>query len=213
MMRLLMLCFLLAAAAGVAMPTLSGPSGGAVVPDATTTPFGTLWLAGDLTAHTMAGRVAYGWRLDTEIGVALTDGIYVHAKYASPFALYSANLAVGAQYGDDHIAHVYLVGTRTWYMLPEAALSVGLDYARRGALGVARPFVLTTATWNRFSLVGEARARGLDDSHAVAAVTARYAVNPYTVVQLGLTNAAPLAGEARFRPFVGLAYNAVVVPE
>ena len=135
-----MVAFVIAASAAfAAYPTLLGPSGGVVLPDADVTAAGQWNVAVDYydqtgtssydieLKHAIPVRVLYGMGDKLEVGAMFTfqdtndaksDDIWsVNAKYLTSLTLGSFNWSVGGLYAkytdwDDQILQFYFVGTR-----------------------------------------------------------------------------------------------------
>jgi len=195
---LLVVGALLALASGAyAYPTLTGPTGGAVLPDADVAGLGQLNVAADwVNEDTFLGvsgldvdpafpvRATFGVAPGWEVGAAYTfqnvpnasgnlDGWGVNAKYQLKYALAGANLAIGAQYQDLNdldlqATNIYLVGTKRFTAASE-----------RGP--------------------GVTASLGLNFVDADLASVSDSSFRPYLMATLDFTNKASVVAEYRFK--------------
>jgi len=215
-----------------AYPSLTGPTGTAVVPDAAIVAEETLNIAVD-GCHTggvtpASVRALYGLTPDLEVGggCGLHTGHArwtVQAKYASPVTIDQADLSAGVVFtcsSTDHASSVqgYLVSTRAFSPgiagVPALHGSLGVNWTTvsgtRDANAV-RAFLSAVVDFhNGLAFCAEYQTRGLHDRHGVAAMTTRYLRQDGLAVELGITNldavgdAAP-HGLAVYGPFMGVA--------
>lgn len=200
--------------AAFATPSLSGPTGGTNLPDATVSALHNGQIADDFMMgsnhNAMVLRGVYGIATDLEVGVAGyfdtgkhgsdNNGIGINAKYQlANLGLQNGDkVAVGINYQDTsgsfNDTSIYLVGTRQVTEMnmsrPAVAASVGLNYNTAPHSTILRPYASVDATYSGgLNLNAEIQFGGSDyDNQPMMALTARFPINNTWAVQAGYTN-------------------------
>ncbi len=200
--------------AAFAAPSLSGPTGGTNLPDATVSALNNGQIADDFMMGSnhnfMVLRGVYGIATNLEVGVAGyfdtdkngadNNAIGVNAKYQlSGLNLKNTDkVAVGINYqdasGSFHDTSIYVVGTRQVTEMneshPAVAASVGLNYNFAPNSTILRPYASVDATYSGgLNLNAELQFGGSNkDNQPMMALTARFPINNTWAAQVGYTN-------------------------
>ncbi|HEX2971794.1 MAG TPA: hypothetical protein VHP11_05645 [Tepidisphaeraceae bacterium] len=206
------------ACAAHAYPTLSGPTGEAVLPTAAVVPAGEFNVAADFynsetPDSSVPVRVLYGISNNFEIGAGYTfvsdaNTWGVNAKYATPLNLAGFGVGIGARYASSDMpfdltfntTDVYAAGTKCFPLGEGTTLSgtVGLDWTfidfADDNTSVLRPYLAAEVTLsNKLTLAAEYQFENdnVDVDGGVYAISARYPIADNLGAQVGFTNVTP----------------------
>lgn len=213
------------ATAAYAYPTLTGPTGGATLPNAAVVPAGQLQLAADwVNTDPDAAfpiRATYGLGSNFELGAAYivqsdANTWDINAKYATALKVLDFSWALGAQYltsndTDMKATQVYFVGSRP-FDLSGMTLNgtVGVNWTKISD-GIDEDAIrlfggLDTTFANGLNLGAELQSKNEDiESDMMWSVVARYPFTPNLAGQVGITNG-PIFGSGDSNVFVGATY-------